>query len=533
MSIADAAAGAALTRFTPVLRRTRRLLAATLLVGLAVACGDDAGVRTGDAGAARPAATAPGTTSTSAATTTTAGETHTTGTDTTVDTTVDTTSDTSSNTPTPGDGLGDEPFPELGNPGIDVTHYDVDLSWDPAASRLTGHVGVALTLTENRPVFTLDATDALDISAVTLDGTPVEWSHDAPELRVTPSGSLAQGSKHTVVIDYTTEPGDFTGAGGASAGWLVSDRGTYTLNEPDLARSWLPCDDHPSDKATWQFSIAVPDGMTAVANGRLVRFDDTTKSDTWVWAMDEPMSTYLVQVLTGDYELVTVDSPPGTPDLSSAVLRGDRPAVQSSLDGILPMISWFSGYFGPYPFDSYGLAVPDSVPGLAMEQQTRSLFPRSLFTVADPDREMFLSHELAHQWFGDAVSPASWQDVWLNESFATYAEWMWIDHLGQRTLDESATRALRESRVSSPAEPGRNLFGYEVYDGGAVVLHALRRTLGDDAFFRLLRSWVTDNEGTSRTTADFIAEAERVAGRSLSDFFDTWLYTTKPPAKFP
>jgi aminopeptidase N len=503
-----------------------------VLMVLAAACGTDPSVRAGDASGPTPTivvgpsgpSTTPGPSSPS----------------TTLDppTTVDP-RPTPETTPigpvTPGDGLGDEPFPELGNPGIDVTHYDVDLAWDQAARRLSGEVTVDLVTTEPRPSFTLDAAKSLEVAAVTLDGHPVPWKHESPELRITPDQPLPSGTRAEVAVIYSTAPGDFTGAGGLSAGWLVTDIGSYTLDEPDLARTWMPCDDHPSDKATWTFRIAVAAGATAVANGELVSHGtDATGGATWEWRMDDPMSTYLAQVLTGPYDVVTTPSIAGGPHLVSAVLPRDRAGVQLSLDQMAGMVEWFSGWFGPYPFSTYGIAVADSIPGLAMEEQTRSLFPRSLFTGgSDADRRLFLSHELAHQWFGDAVSPASWQDIWLNESFATYGEWMWSDHLGDTPLSESAGQALAGRRQVSPAHPGAELFGFDVYSGGAVVLQALRLTIGDSAFFALLKQWVADNRGTSRSTEDFIALAEKVSGRSLTDFFATWLYADQPPTRFP
>jgi len=439
----------------------------------------------------------------------------------------------SPSSPTPGDGLGDTPFPELGNPGIDVTHYDVDLRWDTETRRIDGVVSLQILPTENRPTLTLDAGDALDIESVTVAGAPVEFRHEAPELRITPEQALIVGVAIEVAVAYSATPRPSAGVNGLSGGWLVTDIGSYTLNEPDLARTWLPCNDHPSDKATWRLGITVPAGTTAVANGLLVGPPTGTTQSTWTWDMDEPMATYLLQVITGPYEIVEGVGPNGL-RLVSAVLPDDRAAVQPYLDEMGPMIDYFDDLFGPYPFDSYGLVVADSIPGLALEQQTRSLLPRSLFlNGSDEKRQYFLSHELAHQWFGDAVSPASWQDIWLNEGFATYAHWLWGEYLGIAQVDDAAQRALESPRQFPPSSPGEQLFSNEVYEGGAIVLHALRRTVGDATLFAILRAWVVENEGTSRTTDDFTVLAERVAGQPLGEFFERWLHTAEPPAAFP
>ena len=247
------------------------------------------------------------------------------------------------------------------------------------------------------------------------------------------------------------------------------------------------------------------------------------------------MATYLMQLLTGDYEIVEDVGPNGLP-LLSVVLRQDRTTMQSYLDSIDEQIDFFDDLFGPYPLDRYGIAIIDSVPSLAMETMERPQFSRSDFSTGERGaaQEFFLSHELAHQWFGDAVSPSRWTDIWLNESFATYAQWMWLDHLGTIPIEQIAQSSLEQRLPQATATPERGeMFGFNSYDGGAVVLHALRSTIGDDAFFTLLRRWVTDNNGASRTTDDFTALAAEVAGQDLTQFFATWLYADVVPTSFP
>jgi aminopeptidase N len=199
-------------------------------------------------------------------------------------------------------------------------------------------------------------------------------------------------------------------------------------------------------------------------------------------------------------------------------------------------IDFFDDFFGPYPLDRYGIAITDSFPGLAMETMERPMFSRADFASGrlDSGQQLFLSHELSHQWFGDAVSPARWKDIWLNESFATYAEWMWLDHVGVTSIDDSASAGLTSHQPWSTANPTADeMFQVNSYDGGAAILHALRKTIGDDLFFTLLRTWVSENSGESRTTDDFVALANKVAGQDLTEFFATWLYADTLPARFP
>lgn len=431
-------------------------------------------------------------------------------------------------------GVGDALFPSLGNPGIDVEHYTLTLDYDPQRNDISANAHLDLVTTEDRDTFSLDSAGPI-VSAVSVDGVPAEFIAAPPELLITPVSHLTSGQHIGVDVTYTLSPEPVPSDAGEQVGWFKTPGGSYVLNEPDGAHLWMPCDDHPSDKATFRFELTVPSGSTAVANGALVEHTSTASTDTWIWQEDRPMSTYLIQLLTGDYEIVDGVGPNGLP-LLSVVLREDRATMQAYLDSIDEQIDFFDDFFGSYPLDRYGIAITDSYPGLAMETMERSLFSRSDFSTGRLDllQELLLSHELVHQWFGDAVSPARWTDIWLNESFATYGEWMWLDHLGLRTIEESATAGLAAREHSSTAAPTvGDMFGFNSYDGGAVILHALRKTIGDDRFFTLLRRWVADNTGSSRTTDDFVALANQVAGQDLTKFFTTWLYADTLPTAFP
>jgi aminopeptidase N len=417
-----------------------------------------------------------------------------------------------------------------------VQHYDVTLAYDPTSDVLNGTVALDIAFTEARDAFTLDATPAVKVSRVTIDGADAKFSAHANELSITPDMPIEEGARHTVAVTYRSDPKDRTSAAGLPSGWFdVKDAGSYVLNEPDAARTWLPSNDHPSDKATWTFHLTVPVGLTAVANGRIVSHTTGAAGETWTWAEDRPMATYLVQLITGKYTLIEGTGPNGLPMLS-AVLTADRQRMQPYVDAQTKMIDYFDDWFGPFPLDRYGIAMTDSFSGLAMEDQERPLFSRDDFQSGQVGEieQLLLSHELVHQWFGDAVTPEQWDDIWLNESFATYGQWMWLDHAGVAPLATQAEAALGYQRANPTGKPTvDNMFGFESYDGGAVVLHALRGTIGDAAFFQLLKGWSHDNNGTSRSTADFIAMAEKVSGRDLTEFFDTWLFSTNVPTTYP
>ena len=440
----------------------------------------------------------------------------------------------------PGDGpstsSGDSLLPELGSTDLDVQSYDVRLSFDPATERLAGTVDITTSVERTLDELALDASD-LVVESVTVNGAAATFDHQSPELLVRPTTPVEPGAPVVVSVTYSDDRHATSLGFGLGGGFYTTENGAHTLNEPDGARSWLPSNDHPSDKATWRFELTVPAGVTAVANGRLDEQRQDNGDTTWVWHEDDPMATYVVQVLIGPYSVLDGGAADEVP-LTNVAFTDDVSRMQPYFDQTVEQIAFFEPFFGPYPLDRYGLAFVDSVPGLAMEHQGRSLFARDDFPGGDPDpvAHLLLAHELAHQWFGNAVTPADWSDLWLNESFATYAQWMWLEEIGVTTVEREAQRNLqqRQTPTEPTGEPSlRNLFGYERYDGGAVVLHALRGELGDDAFFTVLQRWVAENNGTSRTSAEFIALAEEVAGRPLTDFFDAWLYSPSVPSEYP
>lgn len=492
----------------------RKRAALSLLLASAVACSNAAGV------AVERADTAPGVTTSSTPPPTASPSTDPPAPPTTL--------------PDVDDGVGDELFPTLGNLGIDVQHYDATFRYDPSTADLDGVVTLTIEAERDLSAFSLDST-APQVSGVELDGEPVDFREDDPKLRITPREPIAAGTRFEVAIAYRVRAGTRPSPTGFDTGWFTSGEGSFVLNEPDGARHWMPSNDHPSDKATYRFTITVPAGFTAVANGALVEHTTGADGETWVWDETDPMTTYLILLLTGDYELVEGTGPGGLP-LLSVVLRRDREAAQPFIDGIGRMIEFFEPLLGPYPLARYGLAITDSFGGLAMETQGRSLFSRDDFVGSGSRfvRELLLAHELVHQWFGNAVSPARWTDIWLNESFATYGQWLWLDHLRLTTVEQEAEAALAgRSPRSIATPPVTEMFGFNSYDGGAATLHALRLTIGDDAFFALLQRWAADNYGESRTTADFVALAEQVAGADLTAFFDEWLFSDRPPRSFP
>ncbi len=492
----------------------RRALAAALV--LAACSGDD--ITTGFAVTTSMSATTSTTTSTTTTTTTTAAPPTT----------------AAGDADQPSLGVGDALFPELGSADLDVQSYDLQLRYT-SSPRFDATVTITTLVDRPLDVIALDARQ-LTVDAVTVDGATATFEQTASDLLVHTPTRVQPGVPVVVAVTYHDDQHGQVGGFQLGPGWMPTAGGSYVLDEPDGARNWLPSNDTPADKATWRIRIAVPTGVTAVANGHLVWHEPGPDGTTWVWDEPAPMATYMIQLLTGDYDVVDGGAV-GSTQLTNVVLRSDRQRMQPYFDRTAEQLTFFEGLFGPYPFDQYGVAFTDSPPGLAMETLGRSMFAAGDFPGQPAERtEMLQSHELVHQWFGDAVTPARWEDLWLNESFATYGQWLWLDHTGYQTLDAAANEALqqRQRPTESTAEPSApRLFGIERYEGGAAVLHALRREIGDDAFFTLLRRWVAENTGTSRTTADFTALASEVARRDLTEFFAAWLYAPALPGVFP
>jgi len=431
------------------------------------------------------------------------------------------------------EGAGDPYFPLAGNGGIDVLHYDLDLDYTPPAAepaplegQLSGVATIELVATQDLDRFNLDLR-GLTASSVVVGKKSMSFTQTDNELVITPRPKLKTGQSTTVVVTYggtTTEPTDIEGA---LYGWVTTRDGAMVVSEPDGSATWFPVNDHPTDKATYSFEITVPEGLTAVANGVLAGSETAGGKTTWTWDAPDPMAAYLATATVGEFRLEQYTAANGTPIIDAIdVTRTPSQVAALALTG--DMLSFFEERYGPYPFVSYGAIVDDDSVGYALETQTRSFFSRNA-------SEGTVAHELAHQWMGDHVSPARWADIWLNEGWATYSSWIWLEHRGQSTAQARFQQVMNRAPGSSTwntvvADPGPlGIFGTPVYDRGAATLHALRVKIGDTAFFDLATEWVARFGGGTATTADFIALAEEISGQDLADFFDVWVYQPPKP----
>jgi hypothetical protein len=642
---------------------------------------------------------------------------------------------------TPGaPGVGDPYFPLDGNGGYDTRHYLLDVAYDPATDVLDGTAVITAKATQNLSRFNLDFV-GLEVRDVDVNGRDATWTRDGSELTITPRRGLRKGRIFVTVVRYAGVPQTIEDQFGVS-GFIHTDDGALVVGQPDVAATWYPVNDHPSDKAAYTFRITVPEGLEAVANGVLVSERTRRGRTTWIWNAREPMASYLTTATIGEFDVNayradgirfwdaidpdllvspqprtgqqyalsqaaspaykrltrTISVPEGGARLSFWVTRdteqfwdfmfveahtvgqddwttlpdanghssqdtgfvcpywlglhpflthyqtenedgscaptgttGEWHAATGASDGYeqwtvdlsayagsdvevsitvagddilhLPglfvddievstgegstsfeddgntmdgwttpgapegsepnpndwivgtaddapptvgeiaqaslarqpeIIDFLSELFGPYPFSAAGGIVDDADLGFALENQTRPIYSKVFFT--DPvSGDEVVVHELAHQWIGDHLALEEWQHIWLNEGFATYAEWLWSEREGRATaqqfFDDRATIPADDPFWSvTIGDPGPDaLFDIAVYNRGAMTLHALRLEVGDDDFFEILRRWTRSQAGGNVTTDEFIRLAERVSGQDLDAFFRAWLFTPARP----
>jgi hypothetical protein len=638
-------------------------------------------------------------------------------------------------------GIGDPYFPSDGNGGYDARHYGLDVRYNPDTDVLSGVARMRARATQDLSSFNLDFV-GLTVRSVRVDGDRAGFARSGQELTITPRHGLREGRTFTTVVRYDGVPKALEDG----SGFLATDDGVLVIGEPHVASSWFPVNDHPSDKASYDFDVTVPAGLQAVANGVLQRQRTHGGWTTWTWHAAEPMASYLATASVGEFDLTsyreeglrfidavdpdlfnptaphtgrqfllsqqadssykrltrTISVPAGGATLSYWVNRdternwdftfveahtvgaddwttlpdangntrddtgnscpfggwqaihpflahyqtdngdgtctptgttgswnaatgasdgeqqwsvdlsdfagsdvevsisyasdevvqgrgvfvddievstgegstsfeddgdvmdgwtvpgapagspgndndwvvgtaADAPpsvgsVVQGSFNREPEIVRFLASNFGPYPFSASGGIVDDlQGVGLALENQTRPIYARDFFTDARSG-DAVVVHELAHQWFGDSLTVARWQHIWLNEGFATYAEWLWAEHEGFASVQDTFDEIYNAIPEDDPfwtltiGDPGpAQLFDNPIYLRGAMTLQQLRLVIGDDDFFRLLRTWAQTRRGGNVTTDEFIALAERISGQDLGALFDTWLFTdTKP-----
>jgi len=453
---------------------------------------------------------------------------------------------------------GDPYLPAIGNGGYDVQHYDLTINYNPLSWTMVSKADITIRATQGLSEFSLDLRGFGD-ATVSIDGVAADVVRAGDKLIVTPTDGIVSNRLFHAVIDYSGEPAEILDPDGSREGWVRIPGGGFVVNEPVGAMGWFPCNNAPSDKGTYDFHITVPNTHTALGNGELASMvDNGNDTTTWNWHMGFPMATYLSTSTVGVFDYAKTFSATGLGRsgnpleiynaFESALSAAQKTAAATAAgrqDGIIKFIADEIG--APYPYDSAGVVLHRNSLGYALEVQTRPHFSETTISLS------ILAHEIAHQWFGNSVGPATWREIWFNEGWATWWEWYWDNKQnGNPTTVEQQFTAnynstLQPARWNTPPANLPNasqLFSpFPVYIRPAMMLEAYRQIVGDSTFFAFQRALVTEYAYSSISGAQFIALARRVAQErsgfvasylaKLDEFFQQWLYGIGRPALTP
>lgn len=424
-------------------------------------------------------------------------------------------------------------LPHVGNFGYRVSRYELHLEYKVESNRLAGTADITAVTLASLKSFSLDLSDALTVSKVEVNGRrPAKYRCSQGKLHITLAAPLPAGAALTTTVRYAGNPKPIRSIWG-EVGFEELSEGVLVAGQPNGASSWFPCDDHPAAKASYRIQISTDSPYHAVANGELVSRRTRAAQTTWTYELLEPTSTYLITLQIGKYDAVRLSKAP----VPMHAVLPHRLIRDFEYDfGRQPeMMKLFTNRFGPYPLSTgYTVVVTDDDLDIPLEAQGISIFGAN-HCDGRRSAERLIAHEMAHQWFGNSVTVRRWRDIWLHEGFACYAEWLWSEESGGPSADERAVR-YHQKLAGLPqdlllADPGpRDMFDDRVYKRGALTLHVLRRRIGDDNFFALLRDWTTRYRHSTAVTDDFTGLAAHYSDKSLRGLWDAWLYRTDLPA---
>ena len=427
-----------------------------------------------------------------------------------------------------------------GDPSIDVTYYGLDLRLATTPNNLRGAATITLKSTvASLASFFLDfsttasATEGLRVDSVRIGTQKVTFQHAQNKLTVTPPQPVANGQALTLTVYYQGVPSYEQQSFKFDKHENTADPVIWSLSEPYGASSWFPCRDTPADKAdSSSVRITAPAQLVSVSNGKLI--STTTNTDgtkTYFWKNSYPIAQYLISIAVSNYAQLETPFAYGSQTLpiTHYIYPEDLPGVQANLAQTPAIMQVFTNRFGPYPFlrEKYGHAQFARDNG-GMEHQTVSSMGISALTPS------VIAHELAHQWFGDKITCRDWQNIWLNEGFASYGEAVYAELVGGQSgyqaymanFMNGARLARGSIYVQDISSIGSIFNTNRSYSKGATVLHMLRGVVGDSTFYRTLRTYAATPALAYSTavTEDFQAVAQQVSSKNLDYFFKQWIY---------
>ena len=342
--------------------------------------------------------------------------------------------------------INDSIFTKEGNGGIDTIHYDINISWNDKTNVITAKTNIDIKTTQRLSAFSLDF-HALEIVSITVDAKPVKFSREEDKLMIILEKTLEKESPFQVSIEYKGQPSGLEDS--ITFGWERTAEGVQALSEPNAAKNWFPCNNHPKDKATYAFHITVPNTYDVVANGTPQETIHHKQTTSYHFKTREPMASYLTLLAIGHYDLELLKTDTDIP-IYNYYCKGMKEKDKKVFSHQSDILTFFSQKFGAYPFASAGIVASEGESILAYETQTRPFF-------GTPTSEQMLAHELAHQWFGDLVSLDEWKESWLKEGFATYSAALWFEHKQGKDYMGKWVKGTFESLMGIQRLPKENM----------------------------------------------------------------------------
>jgi aminopeptidase N len=430
--------------------------------------------------------------------------------------------------------VADPLYPKHGNPALDVLHYGLDLTWAATSKTLTGTATMQIRPVSDATEMRLDFKPYV-LDGVTVDGTPATATVTAEKLVV--PVAVTKDKPVTLVVKYHGKPAttpmpshrtDVEPLGLT----ITKDGGLWTMQEPFGAYTWYPANDQPSDEALYDVSITVPTGWSGIAAGT----PTGQRGNTFTYKSTDPVATYLQTLAVGKYKKITATGPHGIP-LTYWYRPGTDDKTVSTLKKSPSYLTFLEKRFGPYPFPSGGIVLVDSESGMETQQMITmgaKIKKWDKTTAAAFDENLL--HEYAHQWFGDSVTPTTWTDLWLNEGWAMYAQYLYeqsVFKYSDKVLENflRKTDAVLRKQVGPPGHPkAANFAESNVYVCPAAMLKELNDALGDAKFFALAKAWVQTQKNTQQSRASFIAFVNKQTGKDFTKLINTWLDAKSTPS---